>query len=243
MRWSGCECVSNVSAMPSPARIAPARIAVLASGGGSNLQAIVDHFATAPANAVGSLVLVGSNRADAGALVRAQAANISTYVIEDFTNGSALLSALQAANANLLILAGYLRLVPLDVVREFAGRMLNVHPAMLPAFGGHGMYGQRVHAAVIESGAKFSGVTVHFVNEEYDRGPIAAQWPVPVLPHDTAQTLAQRVLQVEHAFYPDVIEAVASGAIRLGADNRTIGSLPAHSAFAISDANPIIRLA
>lgn len=221
----------------------PARIAVLASGGGSNLQSIIDHFATAPANSAGAVVLVGSNRADSGALTRANTANIATHFIEDYASGPQLMNALKMANVNLLVLAGYLRLVPLDVVREFAGRMLNVHPAMLPAFGGHGMYGQRVHAAVIESGAKFSGVTVHFVNEVYDQGPIAAQWPVPVLPTDTAQTLAARVLQVEHRFYPEVIEAVASGALKLGADNRTIGSLPVHSAFAISDANPFIRQA
>lgn len=229
--------MSNVSAMSATV---PARIAVLASGGGSNLQAIIDHFASARASAAGEVVLVASNRADAGALLRAKTAEIRTHVIADFNDGAALLDALRVANANLLILAGYLRLVPVQVVRAFAGRMLNVHPAMLPAFGGHGMYGQRVHAAVIESGAKFSGVTVHFVNEEYDRGAIVAQWPVPVLPNDTAETLATRVLHVEHTFYPEVIEAVASGALKLGAEGRTIGSLPAHSAFAVRDANPII---
>lgn len=234
--------MSNLSGMSAPfaTQNTPARIAVLASGGGSNLQAIIDHFATAHARAAGVVVLVGSNKSDAGALLRASDAGISTHVIVNVDDGGELLRALHEANVDLLVLAGYLRLVPLEVVRAFAGRMLNVHPALLPAFGGHGMYGKRVHAAVIESGARFSGVTVHFVNEEYDRGPIAAQWPVPVLSTDSPETLALRVLQVEHAFYPDVIEAVASGALSLSADNRVAGSLPQHSAFAIRDANPII---
>ena len=212
------------------------RIAVLASGGGSNLQSIIDHFRTGPANKAGTVVLVGSNRADAGALDRARSAGITAHVMTDFTDGGALLLALRAANVDLLVLAGYLRLVPDQVVHAFAGRMLNVHPSMLPAFGGHGMYGQRVHTAVIASGAKFTGVTVHFVNEAFDQGPIAAQWPVPVLPNDTPQTLAARVLRIEHVFFPAVIEAVASGAITVDAGNRTVGSIPAHSPFAVRDA-------
>lgn len=216
------------------------RIAILASGGGSNLQAILDHFGSSPASIAGEIVLVASNRADAGALQRARDAAIPTYVIQDSTDGTALLHALQAARTEMLVLAGYLKLVPLDVVRTFAGRMLNVHPSLLPSFGGHGMYGQRVHAAVIEAGAKLSGVTVHFVNEEFDRGPIAAQWPVPVVARDTPQSLAARVLHVEHQLYPSVIEAVASGALSLGADNRVQGGLPAHSAFAVGDATSFI---
>ena len=220
---------------------AAARIAVLASGGGSNLQSIIDHFSTAPASAAGEVVFVASNRADAGALLRAQTAGIATHVITDVTDGFALLTALQAANVDLLVLAGYLRLVPDVVVHAFAGRMLNVHPALLPAFGGHGMYGQRVHAAVIAAGATFTGVTVHFVNEVFDEGAIAAQWPVPVLPHDTPQTLAARVLRTEHAFFPAVIEAVASGHITLGANNRSVGSVPAHSPFALRDAQLFFR--
>ena len=212
------------------------RIAVLASGGGSNLQSIIDHFRTSPANEVGKVVFVGSNRADCGALVRASSAGITAHVIADFADGTALLGALRHSNADLLILAGYLKLVPREVVHAFAGRMLNVHPALLPAFGGHGMYGQRVHTAVLAAGAKITGVTVHFVNEEFDRGPIAAQWPVPVLPDDTAQTLAARVQRTEHAFFPAVIEAVASGDITVGLDNIVVGSVPAHSPFAPRDA-------
>ncbi|MEO7360981.1 MAG: phosphoribosylglycinamide formyltransferase [Gemmatimonadaceae bacterium] len=219
----------------------PSRIAVLASGGGSNLQSIIEHFRNEPASKAGVVVFVGSNRADAGALQRARAAGIATFVIADSSDGASLLAALRAADIDLLVLAGYLRLVPNEVVHAFAGRVLNVHPALLPAFGGHGMYGQRVHTAVIASGAKFTGVTVHFVNEVFDQGTIAAQWPVPVLPDDTPLTLAVRVVGIEHAFFPAVIEAVASGAITMGADNRSVGSIPAHSPFAPRDAQLFFR--
>jgi phosphoribosylglycinamide formyltransferase 1 len=186
-------------------------------------------------------VLVGSNRADAGALVRAQEAGIPTHCMVDFNDGPALLAAFKASDVQLLVLAGYLRLVPSSVVHAFAGRMLNIHPALLPAFGGTGMYGLRVHEAVIQAGVKLSGATVHFVSAEYDRGAIAAQWPVPVLDTDTPQSLAARVLSVEHRLYPAAIEAVAGGTLSLGADGRVKGALPAHSAFAINDAKPFLR--
>ncbi|MEP6765393.1 MAG: phosphoribosylglycinamide formyltransferase [Gemmatimonadaceae bacterium] len=215
----------------------PMRIAILASGGGSNLQSVIEHFGVSPAKDAGTVVLVGSNRAESGALQRAKAAGIATYFIDDFNSGSALLAALNAVEAELLVLAGYLRLVPVEVVTAFSGRMLNVHPALLPAFGGHGMYGKRVHEAVIASGAKVSGVTVHFVNEIFDQGPIAAQWPVPVLSNDTSQTLATRVLNVEHMFFPVVIEAVAAGTIKLDNSGRVQGTLPATSVFATNNPN------
>lgn len=214
-----------------------ARIAVLASGGGSNLQAIINHFSTGSALEAAVVVLVASNRGDAGALACARSAGIPTHIIADVADGTALLAALAAARADLLVLAGYLKLIPLNVVRAFHGRMLNVHPALLPAFGGHGMYGQRVHSAVIASGARVSGATVHFVNEEFDCGPIAAQWPVAVLSNDTPQALADRVLHIEHGLYPAVIEAVARGAIALGEDGKVQGFLPASSPFATNVPN------
>jgi folate-dependent phosphoribosylglycinamide formyltransferase PurN len=110
---------------------------------------------------------------------------------------------------DLVVLAGYLKLVPADTVSAFDGRMVNIHPALLPAFGGPGMYGIRVHRAVLASGATVSGATVHLVNAEYDRGPIVAQWPVPVQPGDTPEALAARVLQVEHRLLPAVVLAAA----------------------------------
>jgi formyltetrahydrofolate-dependent phosphoribosylglycinamide formyltransferase len=202
----------------------PTRIAVLASGGGSNLQAILDHLAS-PAGNVGQVVWVGSDKAGCGALTRAEAAGAATHVVTNASDGGALIDALDRAGAEVLVLAGYLKLVPEAVVRAFRGRILNVHPALLPAFGGPGMYGQRIHAAVLAHGAMITGVTVHFVDEEFDRGPIIAQWPVPVLPGDTPATLAARVLRVEHRLFPLCVAAVAAGTILLGDDDRVHGHL------------------
>ena len=187
------------------------RVAVLASGGGSNLQALLDHTRALGDRAAAEVVLVASNQAAAGALDRARAANVPAAVLGDPADVAALDALLDEHAVDLVVLAGYLKLVPPEIVRRYDGAMLNVHPALLPAFGGPGMYGRRVHEAVLRSGARVSGVTVHFVNEEYDRGAIAAQWPVPVLRHDTPQTLAARVLQAEHRLYPRVVHAVAAG--------------------------------
>ncbi len=198
------------------------RIAVLASGGGSNLQALIDHFAKAAAHA-GEIALVASNQLAAGAFARADAAGIPTRTIADPADGDTLLRALDDAHVDVLVLAGYLKLVPIGVVRAFRGRLLNVHPALLPSFGGAGMYGSRVHEAVLASGVTVTGPTVHFVDEAFDRGAIIAQWPVPVLPADSAASLGARVLRVEHRLLPLCVAAVASGAIVLGDDGRVHG--------------------
>ena len=168
----------------------PARISVLASGGGSNLQALIDHFAGRAASA-GVIAFVASERAEAGALDRARAAGIATGVLNAPNDSDAILSLLHTAKTDVLVLAGYLKLVPAPVVRAFRGRILNVHPALLPSFGGPGMYGMRIHHAVLDHGAALTGVTVHFVDEHFDRGPIIAQWPVPVLPGDDATVLGR----------------------------------------------------
>ena len=202
----------------------PARISVLASGGGSNLQALIDHFAGRAASA-GVITFVASERAEAGALDRARAAGIATGVLDAPLDSDAILSLLDTAKTDVLVLAGYLKLVPQDVVRAFRGRLLNVHPALLPSFGGPGMYGRRIHQAVLDHGATLTGVTVHFVDEHFDRGPIIAQWPVPVLPGDDATLLAARVLRTEHRLLPLCVAAVASGAIVLGEDDRVHGHL------------------
>ena len=187
----------------------PSRLAVLASGRGSNLQAIIDHFETLSRERIAKIVLVASNRADSPALIRAATASIDIASFDAADEGDQLLEILRRARVDLVILAGYLKRIPPKVVREYSGRILNIHPALLPDFGGEGMYGARVHEAVVASGAKESGVTVHIVNDEYDRGPIVAQWRVPVEADDTAETLASRVLSVEHVVYPRVIEMVA----------------------------------
>jgi formyltetrahydrofolate-dependent phosphoribosylglycinamide formyltransferase len=182
------------------------RVAVLASGGGSNLQALLD--ATGP-GAPARVVLVISHRPDAGALKRARLARVATVVLKDPTSSPEILEALHGAGADLVVLAGYLKLVPAEVVRVHAGRIINIHPALLPAFGGPGMYGLRVHQAVLTAGVTVTGATVHHVIEEYDRGPIIAQWPVRVDPGDGPESLAARVLEVEHRLLPAVVLAAA----------------------------------
>lgn len=210
------------------------RIAVLASGGGSNLQALIDHFAAAGAP-YGRIVFVASDKATSGALTRAAAAGIATGVVAVPQDGNALVEQLANAGAELLVLAGYLKLIPAAVVQAYHGRLINVHPALLPAFGGPGMYGQRIHTAVLEHGATVTGVTVHFVDEHYDRGPIIAQWPVPVLPADTPQSLGARVLHIEHRLFSLCVAAVASGSVVLGDDNRVHGHLPTPVSIATHD--------
>lgn len=194
----------------------PARIAVFASGGGTNLQALLDSF-NHRSSTVARVELVVGSRAGLGALSRAEAAGVATLVIgrdraDSEGHPSSMLQALEAHRIELIVLAGYLKLVPLEVVQRFSGRMLNIHPALLPAFGGPGMYGLRVHEAVLRSGATVTGATVHLVGERYDEGPILAQWPVPVLADDTPESLAARVLRVEHLLLPAAVEAVATGA-------------------------------
>lgn len=195
-----------------------ARIAVLASGTGSNLQALLQHFAALGELRAGDVVLVASNRADAGAFAHARAAGIETAVIA--ADGSDLDALLTERSIDLVVLAGYLRFVPVAVTRRYAGRMINVHPALLPQFGGPGMYGARVHRAVLDARAAASGPTVHFVDEVYDHGAVIAQWRVPVRPTDDERTLAARVLRAEHLLLPRVVQAVAAGEVRLAPDGR-----------------------
>ena len=199
-----------------------ARIAVLASGGGSNLQALMDHFAQLGEARAGDIVLVAVDRPDAGALDRARRAGIATALVASrrAPEGEELTSLLAQHRVDLVVLAGYLQLVPSSVTRRYAGRLLNVHPALLPDFGGPGMYGARVHRAVLAAGARSSGPTVHFVDDEYDHGPVIARWPVPVRAGDDEHTLAARVLRAEHLLYPRVVQAVAAGDVRLTPDGR-----------------------
>jgi phosphoribosylglycinamide formyltransferase/phosphoribosylglycinamide formyltransferase-1 len=187
----------------------PSRLAVLASGRGSNLQAIMEHFDSLARERVATVALVASNRADAPALLLAETASIDIAHFNANDDGSELLELLRKFRIDLVVLAGYLKRIPPKVIREYAGRIMNIHPALLPAFGGEGMYGARVHEAVIASGAEETGVTVHLVEDDYDRGPIIAQWRVPVEKSDTADSLAARVLNVEHMVYPRAVEMVA----------------------------------
>lgn len=199
---------------------------MLASGGGSNLQAIHDDLGARAHEAPATLALVVSDRISAGALTRAADWQVPAVHLPKERN-HALGELLAEHDITHIALAGYLRLIPADVVRAFHGRMLNVHPALLPAFGGPGMYGQRVHDAVLRAGARITGPTVHFVSEHFDEGAIIAQWPVPVRSDDSAASLAARVLAVEHRVYPWCIAAVTAGQISLGADG-TVQGRPAY---------------
>ena len=185
----------------------PMQVAVAVSGRGTNLEALLQGLGPdAPAR----VVLVLSNRADAPALDRAAGRGIATLTLRDHADGGEWLSALERHRADLLVLAGYLKLVPAEVIDRYRGRILNVHPALLPAFGGLGMYGRRVHEAVLASGARESGATVHLVDEVYDRGAILGQARVPVLPGDDPETLAARVLEAEHRLLPAAVLAAAA---------------------------------
>jgi folate-dependent phosphoribosylglycinamide formyltransferase PurN len=164
--------------------------------------------------------LLVSDRAEAGALEKARSCGIATRVIpvagrDPEEVGHETVTALREAGVQVIFLAGYLRLVPNAVVEAYRGRILNVHPALLPDFGGKGMYGRRVHEAVLAAGRLVSGATVHLVDERYDEGQVLAQWPVPVLGGDTPETLAARILAVEHRLYPLAAErlcrALAAG--------------------------------
>jgi formyltetrahydrofolate-dependent phosphoribosylglycinamide formyltransferase len=192
-------------------RHAVIRIAVLASGRGSNLEALFETFA---GRADARIVLVASDRAAAQALERASARGVETAVIAP-DDEATMLALLERARVDWIVLAGYLRRIPVGVVRRYRNRILNIHPALLPAHGGKGMYGERVHRAVIEAGEKTSGASVHLVDEEYDRGSVVAQVEVPVEPGDTPATLAARVLEVEHWLLPAVVVAAAEGRIRV----------------------------
>ncbi len=192
----------------------PFQIAVFVSGSGTNLQALLDRF---PGGADGGARVsrVIASRPGIGAIARAERAGVPWSVLPAGVSpdelAETMLEELEFATADLVVLAGFLKLVPEAVVRAYRGRILNIHPALLPSFGGGGMYGQRVHEAVLRSGARISGATVHIVDEEYDHGAIVAQWPVPVLERDNPESLAARILAVEHRLLPDVVAAFAAG--------------------------------
>lgn len=191
----------------------PLRVGVIASGGGTNLQAILDRISAGDLDA--EVVIVISNNRNAGALKRAREAHVEAVHCSETSSGSSerfvreLIGHLQHARVELVVLAGYMKLVPEDVVNEFADRMINIHPALLPKFGGKGYYGMRVHEAVIDAQESESGATVHFVDNRYDHGPILLQRKVPVFPDDTPEGLRGRVLEAEHQLLPDAIARFA----------------------------------
>ena len=183
------------------------RVGVLASGAGTNLQAILDRVHGREGVEV---VAVASDKPDAPALERAAERGLPCVALQDPSDAREWLAALQRHAVDLVVLAGYLKLVPPDVIAGYRGRIINVHPALLPSFGGKGMYGRRVHEAVLASGTRESGATVHLVDEVYDRGAILGRARVPVLAGDTPERLAARVLEAEHRLLPAAVLAAAA---------------------------------
>ena len=197
-------------------------IGFLASHGGSNMQAIIDACKAGRLSAVPVVVI--SNNGESRALERARNEGIPSYYLSGKTHpdpdslDQAILDALILHRVDVVALAGYMKKLGPKTLAHFRGRILNIHPALLPKHGGKGMYGIRVHEAVIAAGETESGVTVHLVTEEYDRGPILAQVRVPVMSGDTPETLAERVLVQEHILYPATLQRIATGEIVLSGE-------------------------
>ena len=194
-------------------------IAVFASGHGSNFQAIL-HAIDAGLLPARIVVLI-SNKSDAGAIEIARAHNISTQHLSQkmFSSEEALadaiLEVLEKEHAEFIALAGYMKKIPAHVIQQYQNRIVNIHPALLPSFGGEGMYGRRVHESVLASGVKVSGATVHLVDEEYDRGPILLQKTVTIVSDDTPDSLAAKVLKIEHEIFPRALKAFAEGRVKI----------------------------
>ena len=179
------------------------RLAILATGSGSNAEKIMEHFAH---SSKGKVVLVAANKTTAGVLARAQKFNVPTFTFTrpELEEGL-LLEKLREAQVDWVILAGFLLKVPDALIRSFPDRMVNIHPALLPKYGGKGMYGHHVHEAVKAAGDTESGITIHLVNEHYDEGKIIFQAATSLLPEDSAETIAAKVLALEHRYFAGVI--------------------------------------
>ena len=202
------------------------RVAVLISGSGRTLKNFIDLSAEHQLPL--DIRLVVSSSSKAGGLLHAQEAGIATQTLDrresatDEEYGERIFDACREAEVDYVLMAGFLKLVP--VPADFEGRVVNIHPSLIPAFCGHGMYGNRVHQAVLDYGAKLTGCTIHFVDNEYDAGPIIWQQPVPVFDDDTAETLAARVFEAEREAYPHVLKLLAAGKVQLEDRRVTLGS-------------------
>jgi phosphoribosylglycinamide formyltransferase-1 len=181
------------------------RIAIFGSGAGSNAENIIKHFED---HDDARVWLVVSNRKNAGILDRATRLGVRTMVLTPDGDDAGLVRKLQEARIDLIVLAGYLKLIPQALLEAFPNRIINIHPALLPDYGGPGMYGMRVHEAVIANGEAESGITIHFVNESYDEGEIIFQDTVDIEEGDSAEDLAYKVHQLEYRHYPGVIESI-----------------------------------
>ncbi|MEO8393075.1 MAG: phosphoribosylglycinamide formyltransferase [Chloroflexota bacterium] len=195
------------------------KLGFLASHNGSNMQAVIDACKTGRLKAIPAVVI--SNNSDSGALARAEREGIAHSHLSTKTHpdadalDAAILQTLVDHEVELVVLAGYMKKVGAKTLRHYADRIVNIHPALLPKFGGQGMYGVFVHQAVLEAGETETGVTIHLVNEEYDRGAILAQRKVAVIAGDSVESLAARVLETEHAFLVETLQKIVDGEIVL----------------------------
>jgi len=193
------------------------KIAVLVSGNGTNLQSIID--ACKSGDVPGKVVLVVSSNKEAYALERARKEGIESVAVErekfdsDENYSKEIMKYIDEKDTDLICLAGFLKKLDKALIDKYRNRIMNIHPALLPKYGGKGMYGLKVHAAVLESGDEYTGCTVHFVDEIYDHGPVILQKMIPVEKEDTPEVLAQKVLEIEHRLYPEAIKLFASGEI------------------------------
>ena len=180
-------------------------IAIFASGSGTNAEQLFEKFRHHPR---GRVVLLLTNNPRAGALVRAKKFNVSAHLFskEDLRSVDPVLQVLQEHDVDLIVLAGFLLKVPKRMIQAFPDRIVNIHPALLPAYGGKGMYGARVHEAVVAAGEPETGISIHYVNEHYDEGRLIRQARCPVAPDDTPDDVAAKVHQLEHKHYPEVVE-------------------------------------
>lgn len=194
-------------------------IGFLASHTGSNMQAIIDACKSGALQANPAVVI--SNNSNSGAITQAKREGIPFYHLSQTTHpeqeklDQAILDTLLKHDVDVVVLAGYMKKLGPKTLSHFKGAILNIHPALLPKFGGKGMYGIHTHEAVIEAKEKESGVTIHVVDAEYDTGPVIAQVKIPVLPNDTPETLQARVLELEHFFFPETLQRIVLGEIRL----------------------------
>lgn len=179
-------------------------IVLFASGSGTNAENIIKHFAE---NKLAKVSAVFCNRPDAFVIERAKKLNVPVVVFgrKEFYESDAVLQKLKSLQTDLIVLAGFLWLVPDKLIRDYEGRIINIHPALLPKYGGKGMYGAKVHEAVLAAGEKESGITIHFVNEHFDAGKIIFQAKCTIEQKDTAETVATKVHQLEHLHFPKVI--------------------------------------
>ena len=184
----------------------PVKLAILASGGGTNAGNFMAYFKNHPGI---NVALIISNNPSAYVLERAAAAGIPARVIRgsQWEDHAHVKGVFREFDIDALVLAGYMKLVPSWVIKMFAGKVFNIHPALLPAYGGKGMYGMHVHRAVLEAGASHSGITIHLVNEEYDKGPILFQKKIEIADNETPESLAAKIHELEYQYYPRIVES------------------------------------